>query len=238
MPGTHSLLGEQIEFISPLPRGSKEVLSRVSQHDYLGVTISHDLRWDEHHRKVAQKASRTLGLIRRTLSPCSKAVKAQAYLSLVRPQLEYASDAWNPYTKKGIAQLEQVQRSAARFVHADYRRTTSVTPLISDLGWESLHNRRLLSQLKMFYKIQHGLVKINLPANIHPASHFGRHDHHLKYQIPTATIDPYKYSYFPRTVRIWNQLPPPAVMAPSIVIFQTITIPAIVGFQTPSGSIL
>jgi hypothetical protein len=46
-----------------------EALERVSQHDYLGVAISHDLRWDAHCQKIRQKANRTLGLLRRTLSP-------------------------------------------------------------------------------------------------------------------------------------------------------------------------
>ena len=64
-PKTHqyTLLGEQ--------------LTRVQKHDYLGVTISHDLRWKDHCSKVAQKASCTLGLLRRTLSPCSQQVKSE-----------------------------------------------------------------------------------------------------------------------------------------------------------------
>ena len=75
-----------------------EKLERVLHHDYLGVTISHDLRWENHLHKIRQKASRTLGVIRRTLSPCNIDVKSKAYQSLIRPQLEYASEVWNPHT--------------------------------------------------------------------------------------------------------------------------------------------
>ena len=42
--------------------------------------------------------------------------KNLAYLSLVRPHLEYAAAAWDPYIAKDIQQLERVQRRAARFV--------------------------------------------------------------------------------------------------------------------------
>ena len=70
---------------------------------------------------MIKKASHTLGLIRRTLS---RKVKAQAYSSLVRPQLDYASEVWNPCTTSEINRLEQIQRSAARFVYADYSRHT------------------------------------------------------------------------------------------------------------------
>lgn len=211
-------------------------LARVDQHEYLGVTISHDLRWDSHCHKIRQKASRTLGLLRRTLSPCRQDVKARAYQALVRPQLEYASQVWNPYTLDGVKRIEQVQRSAARFVFSDYRRTTSVTPLIVNLGWDSLHNRRLLSQATMFYKIHHGLVDIQLPQVIKPALFIGRHDHQLKFNIPVASIDPYKFSFYPRAVRIWNQLPPTTVLAPSVAIFQEAALPAIMDMRVPVGS--
>ena len=78
---------------------------RVTNHDYLGVAISSDLIWLRHVTKIYNKASRTLGLLRRTLSPCSQNVKSIAYKILVRPQLEYASEVWNPYTMKCIKKM-------------------------------------------------------------------------------------------------------------------------------------
>ena len=47
---------------------------------------------------------------------CSWEAKNLAYLSLVRPHLEYAAAAWYPYMAKDIQQLERVQRRAAHFV--------------------------------------------------------------------------------------------------------------------------
>ena len=38
------------------------------------------------------------------------------YKSMMRPIVEYASPAWNPYTDRNFSKLEQVQRNAARFV--------------------------------------------------------------------------------------------------------------------------
>ena len=77
----------------------------VSNHDYPGVTISSDLNWLRHVTKIYNKASRTLGLLKRTLSPCSQNVKSIAYNMLVRPQLEYASEVWSPYTMKCIKKI-------------------------------------------------------------------------------------------------------------------------------------
>ena len=89
---------------------------RVTNHDYLGVTISSDLNWLRHINFLNNNACRTLGLLKRTLSPCSQNVKSIAYKMLVRPQLEYASEVWSPYTMKCSNKIEQIQRNPCRFI--------------------------------------------------------------------------------------------------------------------------
>ena len=49
----------------------------------------------------------------------STAIKASAYLTMVRPIMEYASAVWDPFYVKDIQQLEKVQRRAARWVLND-----------------------------------------------------------------------------------------------------------------------
>ena len=163
-------------------------------------------------------------------------MKIRAYESLIRPRLEYASEVWNPYTSTLVDRLEQVQRAAARFVFRDYRRTTRVTPLIDKIGWDSLHTRRLVAQNTMFFKIHHNLVNISMPSAIQPATYFARLDHSLKYAIPIASIDSYKYSFYPRSVRIWNQLPAHAVTALTPSAFRVAAQPVIRVLCPPPGS--
>ncbi len=91
--------------------------------------------------------------------------------TLVRPQLEYACETWNPNTSTEIKRLEQLQHSAARFVFPDYRRETHITPMLQQLSWDLLHTRRLIQQATMFYRIHYGLVNITPPSNIQRASH-------------------------------------------------------------------
>ena len=86
--------------------------------------------------------------------------------------------------------LLHIQRSATRFIFTDYQRETSITELINNLGWETLHVRRLLAQSNMFFKIHHGLVNIQTPPSIKLATYIGRQDHTLKYipyQMPQST---------------------------------------------------
>jgi len=137
----------------------------VDSYPYLGVTISSDLRWYKHVDSVSAKATRRLNFVRRNIYRWPPDVKTLAYTSLVRPQLEFASAAWDPYTTRDINQLDKVQHPAVRFVKNDYRRTTSVSGLVRDCGWQSLENWRKNARLALFYKGLHGLSAIPCDSN-------------------------------------------------------------------------
>ena len=55
------------------------------------------------------KATKVLNLIKRTLHNCTKEVKESAYLTLVRPILEYAAIVWDPHQKYLIDNIEKIQ---------------------------------------------------------------------------------------------------------------------------------
>ena len=184
------------------------MLKRVTNHDYLGVTISSDLNWLRHVKNFYNKASRTLGLLKRTLSPCSQNVQSIAYKMLVRPQLEYASEVWCLYALKCVQKFEQIQRNSSRFIFHEYRRDIDTSLLINRLNLDSIYTRRLIQQATMFYKIHYNLVDICPPSYIQHANHMSsRTDHRLKYcNKNPLQINAYKYSFFPRSMNIWNRL--------------------------------
>ena len=131
-----------------------------ANHIDLGVELEEHLSWKIHIEQVCAKANKSLGFLRRNLSRCSKEVKTQAYLSLVRPQLEYAAAAWDPGFKYLTDMLEMVQRRAVRFVTNTYDRSTSITALRKDLGWATLEDRRKVKRLTLLHKAIHGKVAI------------------------------------------------------------------------------
>jgi len=58
-----------------------------------------------------------LGVIKRTCTnQCDQKTLIILYKSLVRSQLEYASQVWSPYTREKITALERVQRRATKFI--------------------------------------------------------------------------------------------------------------------------
>ena len=94
------------------------------QHQHLGLAIHQSLSWSDHIHNITSKASRSLNFIRRNLSNCSKEVKKSAYLTLIRPYLEYAACVWDPYQLYLKNEIENVQRRAARWILSDYSRYT------------------------------------------------------------------------------------------------------------------
>ena len=146
------------------------VLSSVKTSPYLGVLLSEDLSFSPHIGKVSQKASSNLGFISRNLKGCPERLKELAYITLVRPRLEYASSVWDPHTRLDIDKLEKIQCRAARFVksYSRYRRadTDNITSrdLINILKWDSLASRRKMSRLCMLYKAVNG--EVALPTHI------------------------------------------------------------------------
>ena len=66
--------------------------------------------WSHHINSITTRANKTLGLLRRNLNSCSPYIKNVAYKPLVRPQLEYFSQIWDPYEKGDILSPEKVQR--------------------------------------------------------------------------------------------------------------------------------
>ena len=130
-------------------------LESVQYTKYLGVTVSDDLRWNRHVADITGRANKLLGLLRRNLSTDGdRRVKEAAYLGLVRPLLEYASQAWDPYTDNLSNDIEKIQRRAACFVTSDYQNYElgSVTTFLRDLGWTSPKNRREVDRLCLLKK--------------------------------------------------------------------------------------
>ena len=113
---------------------NEQSISCIIQHSYLGVTLTSNMSFSPHIQKISAKATRMLNFIRRNLYNCSKEIKSRAYLTLVRPILEYASPVWDPHLVKDRDQIEKVQRAVARWVSSDYCWSSSVSSMLNLLN--------------------------------------------------------------------------------------------------------
>ena len=87
MPTSYNLSGSEVEV--------------VSVEKDLGVHVPSSLSWNDHIDLVKRKEKKMLGIIHRTCTiDCDQKTMLNLYKSLVRPQLEYASQVWSLYTKE------------------------------------------------------------------------------------------------------------------------------------------
>jgi len=63
---------------------------------YLGIILSSDLSWADQVKYTAKKAWKALHSMMRILKTGNSNTKSLAYMSLVRPILEYGAACWNP----------------------------------------------------------------------------------------------------------------------------------------------
>ncbi|MES9904902.1 MAG: reverse transcriptase family protein [Sedimenticola sp.] len=202
-----------------------QVLESVSSAKYLGLTFADSLSWSSHIHNVTSKANRTLGFLRRNLAFAPRSTRDVAYKTLVRPQLEFASCIWNPYTETDISKVEKIQRTAARWCCRRWRNRSHVGEMLEDLSWPTLAQRRDNSSLVFFYKIHNGLVEIDKSQYLqhipNPRSTRSSSNHPYQYSIPLAYSDTFKFSFFPRTVPPWNCLPIGAVSSETVLGFKS-----------------
>ena len=195
-------------------------LEHVTSAKYLGVTITSDLKWENHIRNICLKANKTIGFLKRNLNISNSAIKEKAYIALVRPTVEYASALWDPHLQKDKHKLEMVQRRSARYVTNRYRNRSSVTDMIEQLKWTPLEERRKNARLTMLYKISNQEVNVAASHKLVPPDRISRNMGINSFQIPQCNTTTRKESFYPRTIRDWNALPSSVTSVSSLESFK------------------
>ena len=194
----------------------------VNEYKYLGVKMTKNLSWNHHVEGIVAKANKNLRFVKRVFKESPKNVKESVYMSLVRPLVEYACAVWDPNPGSGLGNdVEMVQRRAARFVMSRYGRNESVTDMLSELEWQTLESRRMVARLALFYKMYHHHIPLDISETVLPPSYTGPRDHTCKVNRVPSRLLQYHSSFFPRTIRQWNNLHPSIVDANTVETFKS-----------------
>ena len=186
------------------------VLEEVKVEKDVGVMVSEDLKPSTQCSQAAKKANSILGRMSRSFSYRDKVVWLRLYKTYVRPHLEYAVQAWCPWTQADIKVLEDVQRRAVGMISG--LQGQSYQDKLSELELMSLEDRRVRGDMIQTWKILHGY------DNVREATWFTRLNS-TAVRDTRASSSPYTlvqnrantelrrntFSY--RVVRGWNSLP-------------------------------
>lgn len=129
-----------------------------------------------------------------------------AYLTFVRPHLEYASPIWSPHQKYLIDALEIIQNRASRFIAHNYSNLSSNTQIKSTLSLPSLSTRRNILLLSLFHKVIHS-DNLSLPCLNNQVYTSQRLHNTLSYARLYGATQSFNFFPLPRAVHLWNSLP-------------------------------
>jgi hypothetical protein len=160
-----------------------------------------DLSWADQVNYTVQKAWRELHFVMRIVKKENKNTESSAYMSLVRPILEYGAACWDPYRECQISALDRVQNKAAKFAHH-----------WGGSDWESLAQRRKIARMCALYKAYTGERAWKaIGDRLQAPSYLSRVDHYWKIRARKQRTDIGKYSFVNRTITDWNKLPEGAI---------------------------
>ena len=84
----------------------------------LGVEIDSDLSYHAHIVCIVGKATQRVGILFRGFVTRDLTFMRKAFITYIRPLLEYNSVVWNPHKKEYISLIENVQRRFTKRIHS------------------------------------------------------------------------------------------------------------------------
>jgi hypothetical protein len=87
------------------------LIPEASSCKYLGIILCSDLSWADQVNYTVKKAWKALHFTMRILKKGNSNNKSLAYMSLVRPILEYGAACWDPYREGQITALRGAKES-------------------------------------------------------------------------------------------------------------------------------
>ena len=196
------------------------VISEAHEEKDLGVWIDCSMKPSLQSEVAAKGANQTLGLICRSFHYRTKSTLVPLFKTLVRPKLEFADAAWNPWLEKDVEAVEKVQRRLIRML-SNVRGVTYKEKL-KDAGLTLLKDRRERGALIEAFKTINGFNNVNssdwfdMPGP-NPYRHSTRSTMNIEIDGSESNrtiilherprTESRNQSYRIRTARSWNSLP-------------------------------
>ena len=188
----------------------------------LGVIIDSELLFDKHVDSVVKKAYMRIGILFRSFVTRDVRTLRQAYVTFIRPILEYASTVWSPYKVKHITAIERIQRHFTRRIPSLHE--LSYSERLAVINLDTLELRRLRADLLMYYKILNGLSPLtaNEYFTVTVNDRVTRSSDKLLLSKPSISTNVLENDFFVRRINCWNELPDSVKRASSINVFKSL----------------
>ena len=198
-------------------------LTCVEYEKDIGVILNRKLKPSQHCSEAVRIANFKLYQISKSFHYRDKDVFLNLYKRFVRPNLEFSTVAWCPWTNEDKANIESVQMKAVNMISG--LTSNNYEGKLIELKLESLESRREMFDMVQVYKILHNIDKVD------ETTWFTRVDNSHN-RVTRLAADPYnlvkkrannelyKNFFSRRVIDSWNNLPSDIKSARNINIFK------------------
>ena len=199
------------------------ILTVVDSTRDLGVEVDVDLSFDQHISNIVSKASSRVGTLFRGFISRKPILLRKAFVTYIRPILEYASNIWSPYLLKHVNLIEKVQRNFTKRIPS--LSNLAYAERLAVLNLETLECRRLKSDLIVYFKI----LNNHTPWPADQCFSVQNHERSTRRTVnrptmllaqPMCKTSRFQNEFFQRCVGAWNSLPNDVVDSPSVSCFK------------------
>ena len=185
----------------------------------LGVTISHNLKFNDHINSIVSRARQRISILFRGFASRNNDILRRAFIVYIRPLVEYNSVVWNPRCIFLTDLLESVQRHFTKRIPSISNCTYAER--LARLDLETLELRRLRFDLIFYYKVFNNLSPFDpriLFCEYHPPMS-------LRFNLPFIQKPAHMSNLalntlFYRCIDAWNFLPADIRQAQSLSEFK------------------
>nr|VZI46288.1 unnamed protein product [Spirometra erinaceieuropaei] len=185
----------------------------------LGVWVADNLKPSTQCCKAAKAATSMLYAIKRAFVVFDEDCFTKVFGTFIRPHLEYAIQAWRPWTHQDYDLLERVQRRATKLVRGQSALPYEIR--LTNLNLYPLSYRQLRGDMIQTFRIVRGLdCALRCEDFFQLATTTHLRGHPFKLRVPQGRLNVRKYFFSNRVVEPWNNLPETVVMSQSVETFK------------------
>ena len=195
-----------------------EEVEAVKDEKDLGIHIEDTMKPTKQCAAAAKEANFTLGQIQSAFHYRKKAYLVPLFKTFMRPRLEHAVAAWNPWLEADIKTMEKIQERLIKML-SDVRGDTYEEKL-NDAGLTTLKERRVRGDVIQTFKVPKGFSNVDqtkwfqtIPDNARPTREISTVEGEKVVKtesvlvIERARLETRKKFFAIRAAKEWNKLP-------------------------------
>ena len=134
-------------------------LQKVSEFNFLGITLNENMKWQSHINRISNKMSRYIGIINKLKHFLPQFILKTLYDTMILSQLNYGILNWGFNVEK----LYKLQKKAIRIITGS-KYNAHTEPLFKSLGTLKVEDIFQLNILKFYYNHCHNELPLYLQS--------------------------------------------------------------------------